>query len=293
MKYTFALLLLLFSLCSCGSRNAPPALEGLWTFHENSRFAGLEAECFLNLKKSGRYTLYIPDYYDYGYWRRSAKDSNLLVFTSKRHPRYYGDFFTMQFRKYAKGQLQVSYTLPAHRTKVFATDHGPDVIISDLDKEIVLERSEVQYPDTADPYAYKLNRWRIRPEGPEDCEAIRRRTVNYLEHMCALFEEQSRQQSPHYGYPHSPSPLLYGSNGIATIDFRDISPYWKQTFYNNSEARQGCAILYTLFDEKLDIPKGYKRPDEMWYKLLRQMAAYATQKDYCSAGHRPDTLAVR
>lgn len=294
MKYCSLLSVVLSLLLSSCTRTEPPKLEGLWLFHENSHLTGIEPDCFLNLKKNGRYTLFIPDYYDYGYWKKGENDTSLILFTSKRHPRYYDNFFSIKVKKYDKDKLEIVYTLPAHVLKAPAEAGAAfDKIKSPLDKEAILLRSEVQYPDSLDPYSYGLNRWRMLPDSPESCKEISDRTVNYLRHMYALFQGQYLQQTERYGYPHSPSPLLYGQNGIATINFDVIPEYWKRTFYNESQAKQSCAILYALFDEKLVIPKEYKRPDELWAKLLKQMADYAQRRDYCSGEHMPDTAVVK
>lgn len=293
MKYTGLLLITCLLLLNACSKQEPPRMEGLWQFSASGAADNLTPDCFLNLKKNGRYTLFIPDYFDYGYWKKDDRDSSIIIFTSKRTPQYYSKVFTMQISGYRKGRLEAMYTLPRHIEHAAGTGNfNADQVIVPTNNTIVLERSEVQYPDSLDPYSYTLNRWRMKPDSLENCAEISRRTANYLRHMYALFLGQHQQQSQYYGYPYSPSPLLYGQNGIATINFDRIPVYWKQTFYNNSQAKQGCAILYAIFDEKLDIPKGYKRPDELWAKLLKQMAAYAVARDYCAGGNGPDTTVV-
>ncbi len=293
MKYPYLLLMgLLLLLHSCGNREKPK-LEGLWQFHSTGVGDHALPDCFLNLKKNGRYTLFIPDYFDYGYWKVNGKDSNELIFSSARLPRYYGKLFSIQIKDYEESKLKVVYSFPDHVDRAAGTGNfATDQVGVALNKHMVLQRSDVQYPDSLDPYSYSLNRWRMKPAAPETCRQISERTANYLRHMYALFLGQHLQQSKYYGYPYSPSPLLYGQNGIATIDFERIPVYWKQTFYNNSQAKQGCAILYAIFDEKLEIPKGYKRPDEMWAGLLKQMAVYAAARDYCAGGNAPDTSVV-
>ncbi len=137
--------------------------------------------------------------------------------------KYYGNSFTLQIKTYEKDKLEIIYGLLAHVARAGEEDNFAfDQVRSLLDKNAVLLRSEVQYPDSLDPYSYNLNRWRVKPVTPESCEEISRRTINYLQHMHALFSEQYRQQPKRYGYPHSPSPLLYGQNGIATINFDNI-----------------------------------------------------------------------
>jgi hypothetical protein len=293
MKKTYLLLIgLLLLLASCGNREQP-ALEGLWLFHSSGVGDHALPDCFLNLKKNGRYTLFIPDYFDYGYWKKDDRDSSIILFASKRKPLYYGKAFTMRVGDYTGGSLNAMYTLPQHIERASGGgSFAAGQVSVPASNTIVLARSEVQYPDSLDPYSYSLNRWRMKPDSLESCVQLSRRTANYLRHMYALFLGQHQQQSRQYGYPYSPSPLLYGQNGIATIDFYRIPAYWKQTFYNNSQAKQGCAILYAIFDEKLDIPKGYKRPDELWARLLKQMASYAATRDYCAGGNGPDTAVV-
>lgn len=201
--------------------------------------------------------------------------------------------FSMNIGAYGKEGLHATYSLPQQIEEASDRTPNSDQVSSQPDLDIVLQRSTVQYPDSLDPYSFKLNRWRIRATAPESCREISFRTINYLKHMYALFREQHIQQPELYGYPYSPSPLLYGRNGIATINFEEIPAYWRATFYNKSQARQACAILYALFDEPLQVPKKYGRPDELWTKLLKQMLDYALIRDYCSPGHEPDTIRVQ
>ncbi|WP_118952578.1 hypothetical protein [Taibaiella helva] len=295
MKTRLSLLAFLgLLLLSCGSKKTTP-LEGLWLFCEEGESSGTGyPRSFLNLGKDDRYTLFIPDYFDYGYWKKDPVDSNTILFSSKRPQAYYGASFSMSIKAHDEQHLVVFYTLPS-QVEQAAGRNSPafDQVGSTLARSVKLLRSPVQYPDSLDPYSYNLNHWRIRPPVPESCREIQFRTINYLKHMYALFREQDRQQPEQYGYPYSPSPLLYGQNGIATINFDQIAPYWKNTFFNQDQARQSCAMLYALFDEPLEVPAKYKRPDELWTKLLKQMLDYALVKDYCRPGHEADTSRVQ
>ncbi|WP_118976639.1 hypothetical protein [Taibaiella koreensis] len=286
-------LIALLLLVSCGNKSRN--IEGLWLFREEGESSGsTQPGSFLNLARDGRYTLFIPDYFDYGYWTKDPADSNTIQFNSKRPENHYGARFSMSIKIYNEKYLSVFYTLPSQVEQAGGGNNlAFDQVGSQLARAIKLFRSPVQYPDSLDPYSYNLNRWRLRSPVPESCRQIQFRTINYLKHMYALFREQDRQQSEQYGYPYSPSPLLYGQNGIATIDFDQIAPYWKNTFFNQSQARQSCAMLYALFDEQLHVPQKYKRPDELWTVLLKQMLDHALARDYCIPGQEPDTTRVR
>lgn len=276
------ILLMMITLLSCNKQEQP--LTGLWEFSAAGYAPGQRhADCFLNLQTDGKYTLFIPDYFDYGTYRQDKKDKNILRFTTYRKGHYYGDTFSVRITGGNADEQQVQLSLAAH-----AQLHpGFDTVVYDYitDKvkaELTLNRSAVQYPDI-DPYSYNLNRWRIRADHKESCQEISYRVINFLKHMHALFDGQRKAESEKVGYQFSPSPLLFGANGIASKHITEVPGYWVHTFYDEGQALQGNNMISAIFDEPMTFPKGTKRYDEMWTGLLSQMISHATKKDfYCN-----------
>lgn len=282
-RFFLSSLILVLFFTSCNNQDKP--LTGLW------EFAGFESEgvdddyvdCFLNLQADGKYTLFIPDYFDYGTYRQDKKDKTIFKFTSYRQNKYYGNSFLIQVTGGGSDHKKVVWSLaePVLQHEGFDTAMY-DYITGKLSETITLKKAAVQFPDD-DPYSYNLNRWRIRPDHKESCKEVSYRLVNFLRHMNVLFEGQGKAQSEKVGYPYSPSPILFGANGMASKNIKEIPPYWVHTFYNEEQALEANNMISAIFDEKINFPKGTKRYDEMWSKLLSQMITIATRKDfYCN-----------
>ncbi len=295
MRFARLLLLsLLGVLCftmSCNRRDEP--LSGLWEF---SSF-GKEAEdsytdCFLNLEADGKYTLYIPDYFDYGTFRQDEQDPTIFRFTSYRKYKYYGASFWLRVDAAGSDKKKITLSLAEQAREYPVTDAAVyDHIVGNVTEFTTLKKAVVQFPKGEDPYGYNLNRWRIGPDHEESCREINFRLINYLRHMYALFNGQFKAASEKSGYPFSPSPTLFGANGMASKNINDIPPYWIHTFYNKEQAAIANDMISAIFDEHMVFPRGTKRYDEMWSKLLEQMITIAKRKDfYCG---KADTVAAR
>lgn len=272
----------MISMLSCNKQEQ--SLTGLWEF-STAGYAPEQkhADCFLNLQADGKYTLFIPDYFDYGTYRQDKKDKDVLWFTTYRKGHYYGDTFSLRLAGSGTAERQISLSLAAHVQQHPGFDSAVyDYITNKMNTELTLTKSAVQYPDM-DPYSYNLNRWRIRAVHKESCQEISYRVINFLKHMHALFEGQRKAESEKVGYQFSPSPLLFGANGIASKHITKVPGYWVHTFYDKEQAVQGNNMISAIFDEPMTFPKDTKRYDEMWANLLSQMISHATKKDfYCN-----------
>ncbi len=75
MKYYLLPFIALLFLCpSCAHQRNHEAGRLMVVSMKTAIVEDLDPDCFLNLKKNGRYTLFIPDYFDYGYWKRVEKE---------------------------------------------------------------------------------------------------------------------------------------------------------------------------------------------------------------------------
>jgi|GEM_PF-1804226 len=294
-KYLLLLLPVVVVALSCGgNKQKGTPLPGLWEFNQGILSEDPAPNCFLNLEADGRYTLFVPDYFDYGQWHKDETDTNRLRFVSARKGRkYYGQEFSLLIKVYDDAALSVDFGLAGQIEQADLNGvFDYDLVTTRVNRQTVLKRAAVQYPAELDPYSLRLNLWRIVAREPESCREISYRTINYLKHMYALFHQQYRVKAEMYNFRYSPSPLLFGRNGIATIAFAGIPSYWKHTFYDEGQAKQSCAMMYALFDEPLTIPREYQRYDELWSKLLGQMLQHALKKDFCSPG-AIDTASVQ
>lgn len=281
----FRLLLLLLAgmvgLVSCNRQDEP--LTGLWEF--SSFGEGGDAnyvDCFINLRADGKYTIYIPDYFDYGTFKQDKSDKNIYRFTSYRKQNYYGNTFWMRINEDGDEAKKVTLSLAEQARQYPVTDTAIyDYMIGNVTEFTTLKKAVVQFPEE-DPYSYNLNRWRIRPQHPESCRELSFRLINYLRHMDALFDGLQKAGSEKTGYPYSPSPILYGANGIANKNIREVPPYWIHTFYSPEQALEASHMISAIFNEHMVFPKDTKRYDEMWSKLLEQMITIARRKNfYC------------
>ncbi|PSK91073.1 hypothetical protein [Taibaiella chishuiensis] len=291
MRHSRLLLFALIALSawtSCNRRTEP--LTGLWEFSSFGKEVDENyVDCFLNLRE-GKYTIYIPDYFDYGTFRQDAQDPAVFRFTSYRKHKYYGDAFWIRVNEGGSEQKKVTLSLLEQAREYPVSDPAIyDHIVGNVTEFTVLRKAVVQFPGE-DPYSFNLNRWRIGPDHEESCREVNFRLINYLRHMYALFNGQLKAESEKSGYPFSPSPILFGANGMASKNIKDVPPYWIHTFYNQEQAAMANDMISAIFDEHMVFPRGTKRYDEMWSKLLDQMITIAKRKDfYCG---KADTVTV-
>lgn len=291
LKFTLLPFVLISLFASCGNGDKP--MTGLWEFAASGYIADDKyVDCFLNLQADGKYTLYIPDYFDYGTYKQDKQNKNVYRFTSYRKSNYYGKGFMIIIAGGGEQEKKIVLSLAEAVNQHEGFDTAVyDYITEKIHEETTLLKAPVQFPDE-DPYSYNLNRWRIRPDHKESCKEVSYRLINYLRHMHALFDGQGKAGAETANYRYSPSPLIYGANGMASKRINEIPPYWVHTYYNKEQAEQANDMISAIFDEKIIFPKGTKRYDEMWTKLLSQMITIATQKDfYCNRAD--STTAVR
>jgi hypothetical protein len=290
LKFILVPFIILTLFVSCGNSDKP--MTGLWEFAASGYIADDKyVDCFLNLQADGKYTLFIPDYFDYGTYKQDKKDKKVYKFTSYRQNKYYGSTFEITISRGGEQEKKIVLSLAEQARQHPGFDSAVyDNITEKINREITVKKAAVQFPDT-DPYSYNLNRWRIRPGHKESCKEVSYRLINYLRHMHALFEGQGKAGAETANYRYSPSPLVYGANGMASKRIDEIPVYWIYTYYNEEQAKQANNMISAIFDEKIDFPKGTKRYDEMWTKLLSQMITIATQKDFYCNGADSTTAA--
>jgi hypothetical protein len=272
-------------LYGCNANRQPEGdeLAGLWNLSAQQETASDDklAEAFLNLRTDKAYTLYLPDYFDYGRWNYSFADKTIHL-TSARPHLVYNKNWTLQILKGNKKQLLVVFpggsTLSNHHLDSIDERERINMIVPE---KLMLTRDKIDFPENADPYSLKYNQWRIPARQKEACEELRMRIVNHLQHLQLLFEAYSKSSSETVSYVHSPTMFRMASNGIAMEAFDEIPDAFLHLFYDKEDAIMAYYLTEGFFRLDLMFPQKHEKYSELWAFLLKQMIDKGRKADLC------------
>jgi hypothetical protein len=272
-------------LHSCDANRQPEGneLAGLWNLSAQQETASDNelAAAFLNLRTDKAYTLYLPDYFDYGTWQYSGTDK-MIRLSSARTRIVYNKNWTMQILKGNRKQLLVDFpggSMLSHH-HIDSTDEKERIDLV-VPERLVLTRDEIDFPENADPYSLKYNEWRIPARQKEACEELRMRIINHLQHLQLLFDGYGKSSSETVSYVHTPTMFRMAANGIALEAFDEIPDAFVHLFYDKEDAIMAYYLTEGFFRLDLMFPQKHEKYSELWAFLLKQMIDKGRKADLC------------
>lgn len=100
-----------------------------------------------------------------------------------------------------------------------------------------LKAAEPLKKATDDPFHAENNRWRIKATEPEDKAAVSERLANYFKHLALLLKVVKERKQDVVSFGFSQGPVKIYSGGIGVHPYESTPESWKNTFYNDSNAR--------------------------------------------------------
>jgi len=288
MKYLAAIFLcivtaLLLQGCNLDHEPEGNELAGLWNLSAETHtdYDELLAKSFLNLRNDKSYTLYLPDYFDYGAWEYTKGDKTIRLNSGRPDVLYNKNW---QFHMVRGTQNQLVTEL---RGATMLLEHHVDSahlkekITLSVPQKLLLTRADVQFPENADPYSLRYNQWRIPAWQKEACEELRIRVVNHLQHLQLLFEGYAASSSETVSYVHTPTMFRMASNGIALEAFDEIPDDFVHLFYDKEDAIMAYYLTEGFFRLDLVFPPKHEKYSELWAFLLKQMIDKGRKADLC------------
>jgi len=281
----FLCITMLFLLHGCNPDHEPEGneLAGLWNLSAEKPTASDDqlAKSFLNLRSDKSYTLYLPEYFDYGNWDYTKGDKTIRL-TSARPRVLYNKKWTLRILQGSSKQLLAEFPgagmLSNHHIDSADEKERINLVVPG---RLVLHRDEVRFPENADPYSLKYNQWRIPAPYKETCEELRMRIVNHLQHLQLLFDSYSNSGSEVVSYVHTPTMFRMGSNGIALEPFDEIPDEFIRLFYDKEDAIMAYYVTEGFFRLDLTFPEKHGKYSELWAFLLKQMIDKGRNADLC------------
>lgn len=279
----FICCLLLVQGCHLSRQPKGDELAGLWELSARQETASddLLGASFLNLRKDGSYTMYLPDYFDYGDWQY-IDGRNAIKLVSTRIQTVYKRKWDLHIQSGSNKELLVSFPDGDQLAlKNIDSADERERIRMIIPEPLVLTRSEVSFPEDADPFSLKYNQWRIPAGQKEACEELRARVVNHLQHLQLLFDGFSHSGSETVSYAHSPTMFRMAANGIALEPFDEIPNAYIHTFYDKEDAIMAYYLTEGFFGLDLVFPEKHEKHSELWAFLLKQMIDKGREADLC------------
>lgn len=279
----YIICVLFFSACHFDHEPEGNELVGLWNLSAEKPTASDDVleQAFLDLQADKNYTLYLPDYFDYGSWDYSKGDKTIKLASARPHV-IYNKKWNLRILQGKMKQLLVE--LPgAAMLAVHHVDSADERerINAVVPVRLVLRRNEVRFPENANPYSLKYNQWRIPAPYKETCEELRMRVVNHLQHLQLLFDGYSASSSETVSYVHTPTMFRMASNGIALETFDEIPKNFISLFYDKEDAIMAYYLTEGFFRLDLTFPEKHEKYSELWAFLLKQMIEKGRKADLC------------
>ena len=98
-----------------------------------------------------------------------------------------------------------------------------------------------------DPFHVSNNSWRIKSTKSESSVELKKRLAKYFKHFALILKaaKERKQDAVYFGFSSGPIQIYSGAIGIIPFDL--ISENWKNTFYNETDAKNA----YLIFEELL------------------------------------------
>lgn len=94
----------------------------------------------------------------------------------------------------------------------------------------------------ADPYAAAMNTWRKKPAGAESAGQIKKRTIDYLNFLMALYRHQQKNETASSEGSWYPKPLKFYSNTVRMAYNNELID-WYNCFFNEEQGIEAYKLI--------------------------------------------------
>ena len=98
-----------------------------------------------------------------------------------------------------------------------------------------------------DPFYASNNLWRIKPKQSENLPQLKKRLANYFKHIALILKAANDRKQDAVSFEFSQGPIKIYNGGIGIYPFTIIPEYWKDSFFDESEAK----IAYQYYEDFL------------------------------------------
>lgn len=129
--------------------------------------------------------------------------------------------------------------------------NGKQILTLSMEKRNValkfIKESESLKEFTSDPFYASNNKWRIKPDQPENSTALTNRLANYFKHLALILKAAKERKQDIVSFEFSPGPVKIYNGGIGIHPYAIVPVNWKNSFYDEGDA----ATAYRKYEEYL------------------------------------------
>lgn len=246
-------------LLLAGCKPAPPKgmiCEWYLSDEKGEKWLTNQQLMVLRLYPKGLYTYFGSGNYSFGQWRINEKGSYLHLTQEKGNMEK--DLY-LHMNKKEPGLIQTDIygAMPFYANQRMAAFFlkGKD------------NRSQT------DPYSSSANLWRIKPAAPESDAAIKKRVMDYLRFLEAMYQHGIDNEMDALNMYWYPMPLqMYFGNGVRMAYSNELDD-WNECFYDSAQAVKGYQVISGAFyDVKLKSGVNkFERNLDFIKQLLKQL----------------------
>jgi hypothetical protein len=190
----------------------------------------------LRLYPKGVYTQYGTNSYSFGKWRINEKGGYIHLHQDAGTFEEEDEYLKIEMLQARRLTTAAFYAMPFYSNQ----------------QQNLYRFKGLTNHSKADPYSPEMNGWRKQPQVPEAPANIKKRVVNYLHFVQAVYQhaiDNDLESINDYWYP-SPLRMHYG-NGVRMAYSNELDD-WNRCFYDSAQAVKGYQIISgELYDVKL------------------------------------------
>jgi hypothetical protein len=219
-----------FSACSLNKnaqeKNVPAVIFKIEVGSDRIDSSGNEALA-IRFYENGKYSHFGHNFYAFGNWSWNEEKKRATL--------------KPIINKYEKNDQQY---------KILYRENNDYIIKKVIEKngKLLVENSDNQalgfmQLKEPDPFSQEMNTWRVKPQSSESKEAIKRRTLNYLQFLIVYNQFIKENELNFYTYGWFPTPIqMQYANGVR-MSYSDELNDWNACFYNIEEATEAYKLL--------------------------------------------------
>ncbi len=102
-----------------------------------------------------------------------------------------------------------------------------------------------------DQFYIENNLWRMKPERPETAKQLQERMANYIKHVAYILKSSTERKQEIVSFTYSMGPIKIYSGGIGIHYLEDVSPEFKNVFYNEEDAVRAYVMYESYLEESV------------------------------------------
>ncbi len=240
----YILLVIAFSACTSSNKK----IDGIWLANSSQNtdtsavtsadslkvFKTLDGS-FFNFESS-KCNFRLSSYYAQGKWERENKNTVKITTDDKSS-------FVFKINQLSEDSLSlilISKNSASSLAEQIATNTN-----------ILLTRNNEEYKKEENPYSRLNNEWALKPNQKMTPPEVKQKVLKYLKYINLVLNDPIDNSS----YLNVlANPIVIAKNGLGLKDINEVSPFWKNAFYDQNDFTYGYNMVRAGCCSPLQIP---------------------------------------